>query len=117
MNIKTILKSTLIAFVIICVFILTTAALVYFNIISQRIATIIVFGGIVTGVFIGAFIAARVCDSKILLNSLFVGILTSAILYIIAIVLNGTPSFSIKTAALFGSILASSVVGAIMANK
>ncbi len=117
MNIKTILKSTLIAFVIICVFVLTTAALVYFNIISQRIATIIVFVGIVTGVFIGAFIAARVCDLKILLNSLFVGILTSAMLYIIATVLNGTPSFSIKTAVLLGSILASSVVGAIMANK
>ena len=117
MNIKIILKSTIIAFVIICGIILSSAALVYFNIISQRIATIIVFGAIVAGTFIGAFIAARVCDSKMLLNSLFVGVFTSAILYVLAIILNGTPSFSIKTAALLGSVLASSVVGAIMANK
>ena len=117
MNIKSILKSTVIAFVFACICLCISAALVYYNIIPQRVANIIVFAGTVIGAFVGAFIIAKVSDEKILFHSLAVGIVLSLIIFIIAIITNSSPALHPRTLALIGSILGASVIGAILGNK
>lgn len=117
MNFKSILKSTVIAFVFICICLCVSAALVYYNVIPQQIANIAIFAATVVGTFIGAFIVAKVSDEKVLFNSLAVGILLSVIVFITAIIINNSPSLHPRTLALICSILGASVIGAISGNR
>ncbi len=117
MNIKLTLKSTGISLVIICVCLCICGALVYYNLTTAKLGNIILFGSFVLSSLTGAFISAKVCEEKILLNALFVGVFLSLAIFITAIVINNSPALHPKTLVLIGSVLISSVIGAILANK
>lgn len=117
MNIKSVLKSAIISFVLVCIVLFICAGLVYFNIINERLATIIIFTGVIISTFIGAFIVAKVNETKILLHSILVGVVLAITIFIITIIVNNSPALHPRTLALIGSMLASSFLGAIFANR
>lgn len=117
MNIKTGLKSTLISLVLICICLCICAGLVYYNLLTQKVGSTILFAVIVAGTLTGAFVSAKACEEKILLNAILVGIFMSLIIFISSIIINNSPALHPKTLALLGSIMGASVIGAIIANK
>lgn len=117
MNIKLTLKSTLISIVIFCICLFVCGALVYYNLITQKLSNIILFIAFALSSLVGAFISAKVCEEKILLNSLSIGFLLSLVVFVTAIAINSSPALHPRTLILMGSILASSFIGAVLGNK
>lgn len=113
MNIKGVFKGTVLELIIMLLFLLLSAVLVYFNIISTRVASIIVFAGAVIGVFVSSFGIARTSETKILVNAMSVGVLFCIILLICSAIINGELSFHTRTLFLIGSSLASSFIAAL----
>ncbi len=117
MNIKSIIKSSMITIILSAVFLLISALLIYFDTIRESIGNVIVFAGFIIGTFIGAFGCGKVADSKLLLHSLLVGIIMCIILLILSFSLNGHINPTPRTYALFSGIIFSSLAGAIFASK
>lgn len=117
MNIKLTLKSTVISVIIACICLFISGALVHYNLITNKLGSIILFIALLVSSLTGAFISAKVCEEKILLNALFVGVFLSLIIFIMAIVVNNSPAIHPRTLVLMGGIIATSVLGAILANK
>lgn len=116
MNVKGIIKGTLLSYIVTAVVLLGGAALVYFNVIEERAASIAVFAGVVIGVFIGAFGAAKAAEGKRLINAFAVGLGFAAVVFIAATAVNGAVGLSARAAALMGSVGAAAVVAAIFSR-
>ncbi len=115
MNIKGILKGALFSYIIAAVFVLGVAAASYFNIIDQRLASVIVFGGVVISVFLGALGAAKAAQRKRLFNALAISVIFIITVIALAAVSNGSFVIHMRTAALIGSIFAAGIVAALFA--
>lgn len=113
MNIRAIIKGTMVAVLFAAFCILTVAALVCFNLLAENTAGIVVFSSVVAGCFLGAFGTSRVSERKILPNALSVGVLFCTVLLIISVSVNNSVALHTKTAALMGSMLCASILGAI----
>lgn len=117
LNLKLTVKSTLISLVIFCVCLLICGLLVYYNLVTQSLSNIILFVAFAVSSLVGAFISAKVCEEKILLNALLVGIFLSLAVFVTAIVINNSPAIHPRTLILMGCILLASFMGAILGNK
>ncbi len=117
MNIKLTMKSTLISLVIFCICLFICSTLVYYNLVSHKLSSIILFIAFAVSSLTGAFISARVCEEKILLNALLVGVFLSLIVFVTAIIINNSPALHPRTIVLMGSIFAASFIGAVLGNK
>lgn len=115
MNIKGILRGTLIALVFAALVLVGAAAAAYFNLASERAAGVAVFAGATVGVFFGAFCAAKTADGKKLFNALAVSVIFMAVLLVISFILGSGMSFNAVKAALFGSVAAAGVAAALLA--
>lgn len=113
MNIKGIFLGTLYAYIISFIFLLLGAALIYFNILSEQYVIPGVFFGIALGIFVGAFGAAKTCESKVLVNALSVSFLFSLIFFAAVLIMNGgIPTQSRIPAVICGSF-AAGFIGAV----
>ncbi len=117
MNFKLTIKSTLISLVIFCVCLLICGMLVYFNLVTQNLSNIILFISFAISSLTGAYISAKVCEEKILLNSLLVGVLLSLAVFVTAIIINKSPALHPRTIILIGCIFLASFTGAVLGNK
>ena len=111
MNLKSILKGTALSFIFSAVALIISAVLVYFFVISEQTASIAVFAAIVIGVFISSFGTARANNSKILLNSMSIGVLFSVILLVVASIINKGFVMHTRTLALISAVIASDFIG------
>lgn len=98
-------------FIFVCLVVSTL--LVYFNLISERAASIVVFASAIAGVFFSSFGSARANDEKILLNSMSIGVLFCLVLIIISVAINGGFAVHTRLLALMAGIIASSFLGAL----
>lgn len=111
MNIKSVFKGTLISFLVTFLALFISAVLVYFCLITERTASVIVFAAAVVGVFISAFGAARVNDRRLFFNSVSVAILFALILLITSCIINNSFVFHTRTLALICAVLTSGIAG------
>ncbi len=94
-ELSAILKGTVIALAVTLLFICAAALMAYFALIDDSTATVILFAGVMAGVFFGAVPAVRRSGSKRLLNSLCVGAVYIAVLIAAALALNRGIEFNI----------------------
>lgn len=113
MNFKGIFKGSLLSYLTFTLCLFLSALLVYNNLISERNAGIIVFGGIVVGCFLGALGAAKASDSKILFNALMIGAIFSLTIIIASSAVNDGFVIHTKTMCIIISAFAASFFGAI----
>lgn len=113
MSFKGIIRGTLFACIIAALIILLSAALTYFSVIDERTASIAVFAGAVGGVFIGALLAAKLSENKVLINALSVSIFFVIILIAASVAVNKGFHIHTRTYAILGSVFAAGILGAI----
>lgn len=113
MNFKCVFKGSLLSFLTATVCLFLSAVLVCNNLISERNAGIVVFGGIVVGCFLGALGTAKASNSKILFNALMIGAIFSITLIIAAYAVNNGFVLHTKTLWVIISAFAASFFGAI----
>ncbi len=111
MNFKAIFKGTILSFAFVCLCLIISAVLVYYNIISERTASIVFFASAIVGVFFTSYGTARANDEKILINSMSVGILFCIILLILSAITNGGLVLHTRTLALMAGVIASAFAG------
>ncbi len=116
MNFKGIFRGTLLAFILVAICLFTGGVLVYYNLLSERTVSVIVFAGAVIGCFLGALGSGRTSESKILFNALFIGVLFSLIVIIVSSVVNGGFQLHTRTTVLILSALAASFAGALFSR-
>ena len=116
MNFKGIFRGTLLAFILVAICLFAGGVLVYYNLLSERTVSVIIFAGAVIGCFLGALGSGRTSESKILFNSLLIGVIFSAILLIVSAIVNGQFQIHTRTAVLILSTLAASFTGALFSR-
>ena len=116
MNFKGIFSGTVIAIILVAISLFAGGTLVYYNLLSERMVSTVVFIAAVTGCFLGALGSGRYSESKILLNSMFVGVIFSVLLLIVSAIVNGGFEIHTRTLALMFSALAASFTGALFAK-
>lgn len=110
-----VLKCTLLSVVLTLLLIFGISLLSYFSAISEPTLTIAVYISTVLSVFVGAFIAARLADSKPLIASLLVSFIYYIILFLITLILNKhinpNSHFITMTVGIFASGILGAVIG------
>ena len=113
MNLKSIIKGTALSVIFAVAILFIVAVLVYFNLLSEQSASIVVFGGAMIGIFIGSLGVAKASENKILINSLTVAFLFSLIIIITSLIINHGFELHTRTITLIGSTFAASFLGAL----
>ena len=116
MNLKGILRGVIFSYIIAAFILFLSAVVTYFNIIDERIAGIVTFGGAVIGVFIGALGAAKTAASKILINAMAVSLCFIILIIAAASMVNGSIELHPRTWALIGSTVAAGFAAALFAK-
>ena len=116
MNIKGILRGVIFSYIIAAFILFLSAVFTYFNMIDEKIASIVVFGGAVIGVFIGALGAAKTAESKILVNAMIVSLFFIILIIAAASTVNGSVELHVRTWALIGSVAAAGFAAALFAK-
>ena len=116
MNFKGVFKGTILAFIIAAFCLFVSSILVYYNLMNERVAGVVVFAGAACGCFLGALANARTSESKILFNALFIGIIFSLVLLITSAIVNGGFKIHTRTGVLILSSLCASFAGALFSR-
>ncbi len=117
MNLKGIIKGSIISLITAALFLVISAVLVYFNILSEQTVSTGLFVGIVIGILLGAFIAARNAYSRIIVNSLSVSLLFVLLTLIGSAITNGGLTLHIRTTVLLISTVAAGILGAMLGKN
>ena len=113
MNFRAIFRGTIFSIVPVIATLLVSALLVYFNVISEQTASIIIFAAAILGVFISAFGIVRTNEHKLLLNALGIAFMFALIIFLISLIVNGKPVFHTRTLTLIGAAFLASFLGAL----
>ncbi len=113
MNFKAVSRGAMLSLLPAIMTLFVCALLIYFNILSEKGASIIVFATAMAGVFFGAFGVARTSEKRLLLNAFGVAFIFSLVVFITAIIVNGSVVFHTRTLTLIGGAFAASLLGAI----
>ncbi len=113
MNLKAVFKGSFLSVLLVIITLFAGALLVYFNLISETTASIIVFAAAVIGVFIGAYGVSRTSEHNILINALGVALLFSVVVFIISLVVNSGFALHTRTLTLIGGSFAAAFLGAL----
>ncbi|MCH5211384.1 MAG: TIGR04086 family membrane protein [Oscillospiraceae bacterium] len=116
MNLKGILRGVIFSYIIAAFVLFLSAVATYFNIIDERTAGIITFGGAIVGVFVGALGAAKTAEFKILINAMAVSLCFIILIIIAASAVNGSIELHTRTWALIGSAAAAGFAAALFAK-
>lgn len=117
MNIKGIFFGTLLAAALAFGAVLISAALVYFNMLSGKSASVAVFISVALGMFIGTYVISKNTEHKKLPNALCSAVLFTLIILIISACLNDGFTLHTRTAALIAAVFGSSVLGTIVGKN
>ena len=117
MNIKGIIKGTIVSFIVAVLFLVIGSILIYYNLLREQTVSVGLFIGTALGIFLGAFVAAKNAFSRIILNSLSVSLLFILLIVITSISVNGGFALHTRTTILIISTLASGVLGAIFGRN
>lgn len=113
MNFKAILKGTALSLLLVIITLFISAVLVYFNILSEKTASIIVFAMAMIGVFLAALGVAKASERKLLVNALGVAFLFSLIVFISSVIVNNGIALHTRTLTLIGGSFTTAFLGAI----
>ena len=113
MNLKAVLKGSLLSLIIVIAALFTGALLVYFNVLSETTVSIIVFCAADVGVFIGAYGIARTSEHRLLLNALGIAVVFSLVIFLISLIVNGGFAIHTRTLTLIGGAFAAAFLGAL----
>lgn len=117
MNIKGIFFGTLFAAALAFGAVLISSAFVYFNILSEKSTSVIVFISVALGMFIGTYIISKNTEHKKLPNALLSAVLFTLIILIISSCVNDAFTLHTRTAALISAIFGSSVLGTLVGKS
>ena len=113
MNFKAIFRGLILALVVAMMSLLIGAVLVYFNVISEKAASIVFFVMIMLGIFLGAFGVVKASESKILVNALSLALIFSVIIIVVSLIVNNGFVMHTRTLTLIGGAFATSFLGAL----
>ena len=113
MNFKGIFRGSILAVCMSAITLFVCAVLVYFNILSEKTVSIIVFIAAMLGVFIGSLGVSRTSEHRIILNALSVAVTFCLVLLLISTIVNHGIEPHTRTLALGGGIICAAFLGAI----
>lgn len=113
MNFKAVFKGSIFSVLLIIVALFATAMLVYFNVLSETTASIIVFAAAAISVFIAAYGVSKTSEHRILINALSVAFLFSLMVFIISLIVNSGFALHTRTLTLIGGAFAAAFLGAL----
>ena len=111
MNFKGIFRGTLLTMILTALSLFIGAVLVYFDILTEKTTSIIVFAVAIIGIFISSIGITKTSENRLLLNALSVALLFSLILFIASLEVNGGFAMHTRTYALMGGTFASAFLG------
>lgn len=114
MNIKGILKGTVITYFLVAFFVLIAAALTYFNLLDENKISILIYIGTAVSIFAGSFLAAKTSESRILLNSLAISVIFVMILLTASFIVNNEINTGARTIAIASGAVAAGFLGAVI---
>ena len=114
MNLKSIFRGSLLSILLTFFALFIGSTFVYYNLLSEKTVSVIVFCAASFGVFIGSFGVVRTSERRLLLNALSVALIFTLIIIITSISINGKLVFHVRTLALIGSSLFSAFLGALL---
>ena len=113
MNLKAVFKGSVLSVILVILSLLVGALLVYFNLISEAAAIIVVFCASAIGVFIGSYGVSKTSEHRVLINALGVAFLFSLVVLIISLIVNSGFAIHTRTFTLIGGAFAASFLGAL----
>lgn len=113
MNLKAIFRGSLLSIILVVVALFVGATLVYFNLLSEKTVSIIVFFAAILGVFIGAYGVATISEQKLLLNALGVSVGFTLVVLLTSLIVNSGFALHARTVALIGGSFAAAFLGAL----
>ena len=113
MNLKAIFRGSLLSIILVVVALFIGATLVYFNLLSEKTVSIIVFCAAILGVFIGAYGVAMTSEQKLLLNALGVAVIFTLVVLLTSLIVNSGFALHARTTALIGGSFAAAFLGAL----
>ncbi len=113
MNFKGIVRGALLSLILVIIALFICAVLVYFNITTEKTASVIVFAVTMLSLFISSFGVVRASDTKLLLNALCVALLFSVVIFITSLIVNQGIALHTRTLTLMGGTFASAFLGAV----
>lgn len=114
MSVKGIIKGAVFAFLVTFAVIVILSVVAYFCDVDNKIITIGVYGGVVLGVFLGAFAVSRGCEKSVLLHAMLVSIIYLITLIAISAGINHTLQFNAHFITMTCGIIASGFLGAVI---
>lgn len=111
MNFKGIFRGTLLTVILTALSLFIGAVLVYFDILTEKTTSIIVFAAAIIGIFISSIGITKTSENKLLLNAMSVALLFSLILFITSLAVNSGFTIHARTGALIGGAFASAFLG------
>ena len=107
MKLRSIVLGSFVSAAMIMLFIVIISVLLYFTQMNDSAANICVYAGAALGVFAGAFVSAKTCGGRVLLNSMSVSVLCVIALIVISLIMNGRVNFNMHFwAMILGSVFA-----------
>ena len=113
MSFRALFKGTLTACFISAAILVICAALVYFGVLDEKIASMGAFLGAAAGGFAGALLAAKTAGSKVLVNALSVSLVCCAAAAAASFYLSGGIAFGTRLLSLIGSLIGAGVLGGV----
>ena len=89
-----VVKGIIFALVITFLFICAASALSYFSLADESVVSVILFAGVMAGVFFGCLPVVRIGEHKKLLNGMMVGIGYLAAITVMSLIMNGGIEFN-----------------------
>ena len=107
MKIRSVLFGTVISALTIILVFFIIAAISYFTDVSASITNILFYACAAVGVFLGALVAAKKCDGRVLFHSLGVSVLCLLLLVLVSLAVNGGVNMDIHfLSVVFGTLFA-----------
>lgn len=113
MNFKGIFRGSILAVCISAITLFICAVLVYFNVLSEKTVSVIVFIAAILGVFIGALGVSRISEHRIIPNALSVAVIFCLVLLLISAIVNHGITLHTRTLALAGGSICAAFLGAV----
>ncbi len=111
MNIKSVLKSSLLGVIISAILIMITACTAYFTNVSEGIITAAVYISLILGILTGTFIVSKAAENKILLHAAAVCVIYMLFLMLASVIFCGGIRFNARFFIILSGVFLSGLLG------